>query len=92
MVLLIMVLESAVFAFCIQLILCFKAKKTMFRCLPLILVTAADLISWLIYVSTDRLDWLALPYMLAFLCLIWLAGIILAWLVYGIVKAVQKRK
>lgn len=87
-----MVLESAIFAFGIQLILCFKAKKPMWRCMPLILVAAADLFGWLTYLFNDQGGKLVLPYMLAFVGLIWLAGIALAWGTYGIVKAVQKRK
>lgn len=87
-----MVLESTVLAFGVQLILCFRGKKLITKWLPMIVVLVMDLLSWGIYLSTDRTDWLVLPYLFAFLCLLWLAGIGLAWAVYGIVKAIQKRK
>lgn len=86
------VLESLLLAVCVQLFLCFRGRKLLWKWTPLIIVIAADLLCWMIMLSTDHAEWLALAFTLAMMSLLWLAGIALAWGIYGIVKTVQKRK
>lgn len=87
-----MILESTIIPLVIQLLLCFRARTLGAKWLPLILVLAADAACWFTYLTADGADQLTLPFLLAILCLLWLVSIALAWGIYGIVKAVQKRK
>lgn len=87
-----MILESTLIPFTIQLLLCFRAEKPRSKWMPLILVILADIACWLTYLRANQPGELTLPFLLAILCLLWLAGIALAWMIYGVVKAVQKNK
>lgn len=87
-----MILESTLIPFGIQLWLCFRGKTNGRKWAPLIVVAVLDVLCWGGFLTATQGGDLTLPYLLAVLCLMWLVGIVLAWLTYFLVKAVQKRR
>lgn len=87
-----MVLESTLIPFGIQLWLCFRGKTPGRKYLPLIMVAVLDVVCWGSALTATQGGELTLPFLLAVLCLYWIVGIVLAWITYFLVKAIQKRR
>lgn len=85
----------AIAAFLTQLFFCFAAKKLWIKLLPLCLAGVLDALCWLVYFfgmfsEIYGGDFAAFIYGIVLLVM---AGVsVLAWLVYGIVKLVQKQR
>ena len=91
------VLTIGIILWVLQLVLCFRGRRMLLKLLPLILGGVLDAVCWLVLLVDSR--WACLPYgagmsayILGLLILLWLAAAVFAWLIYGIVKGVQKRR
>ena len=86
----------AIAFFAVQLLLCFKGKNKWAKRSILLIGIAGELILWLCFLASP--DPMLEPgiaftaYILAAVGLIWLAAMLLAWVVYGVVKTIQKRR
>lgn len=90
------VLILGIVLFAMQLMICLKGKTLWRKLIPVILMTLGDLACWSIVWFSEHIT---LPYGASFaayiyaLILLMLLGfLILAWLVYGFINAIQKRK
>lgn len=75
----------------LQLVLCFKAKKRLFRRLPTILLAAATLILYVMAITAR--DWSGLAYII---CAVF-AGVLLffsaiAWGIWALIKYAKQKK
>lgn len=94
----VLVLISVVFA--VQLLLCFSAKRTWVKLIPTILIGLGELACGVVYAVSMYLDSLGEGvYGAAFAAVIYTvvllivqAGDALAWLIFAIVRNVQKRR
>ncbi len=84
--------------FGIQLALCFGKAGALFKWIPVMLLAVFE-VGCLGVILIDGYLRMFLPYGAAFAVYIyalmaafWLAGLMLAWLIYAAVKAVQKRR
>lgn len=81
--------------FLAQLVLCFMGKRRWLRVLPLMVTAAADLICWGMYFGGcySQIYGAAFAFYIYGIALaVVLCGEGIAWAIYGIVKAVQKRR
>lgn len=80
-----------------QLFLCFSRAGKLLKSMPMILGGVLDIACWGVLFMDSR--WTLFLYGTAFsayifgcLILIWLGGILFAWLIYAIVRAAKKQK
>lgn len=79
-----------VIAFCLQLFLCMKLRKVWIKLLPTMAALLFSVLCFLAYGISGRTNWAYLILMVPFLTA--LGADILAWIIYGIVELIVKRK
>ena len=86
----IVAIAAIIFAYCLQLFLCFKAKKLFVKLIFLGLVTLSTIVMFIL--SAVASGWDALGYLffaLLFFAMLWMDG--LAWATFAICKYVKKK-